>query len=119
MTNMKEYNQDIPRIFSSLPIQNIVEQVELKYGVNIDTNLFGNNKKNISQIKSYNTASGGMMPNYFVEYDTDASQRVSIFFGKFYQEEKLVIHVTLSLYEGDKQVAENKLSVSVPEWSPY
>jgi hypothetical protein len=86
MTNTEEYNQDIPKIFNSLPIQNVVEQIELKYGVSIDTSLFENAENNVSQIKSYNTASGGLMPNYHVEYDSTASQKVTIFLANFKKE---------------------------------
>jgi len=115
MTNMNEYNQDIPNLFLSLPIQAVVEQAELKYGINIDTSLFEDNEKNVSQIKSYNLS----MPNYFVEYKTENAQRVTIDFGKFHQEKDLRAVISLGIYEDNKKIFGNEYLFHLPEWSPY
>jgi hypothetical protein len=115
MTNMEEFNKDITQLFTTLPIQNIAEQIELRYGVKVDTSLFDDNETTVSQIKSYNLT----MPNYFVKHDTDISQQVVIHFGRFYQEKELRGDISLIIYENDTTTAKSGFSVFYPEWSPY
>jgi hypothetical protein len=115
MTNMDEFNKNIPILFVALPIQYVIKKIESEYAVKIDTSLFENSETTISKIKSYDFG----MPNYFVEYDTDAYQKVSIFFGKYYQEKELEVTITLSIYEDNKIVSRSKFSFFLSNWSPY
>jgi hypothetical protein len=109
MTNMEEYNQDIPKIFSILPIKNVIKQIESKFNISIDTDSF---IEADSQIKSYNFG----MPNYFIELETDALQKVSIFFGNFHQEKEMNVTISLNIYEDGKLKYQTSASVYVPRW---
>jgi hypothetical protein len=115
MTNMEEYNQEIPKLFQSLPIQNVVKQIESRYGISIDTGLFENQENNISNIKSYNIG----MPNYFIDYESASTKMVSINFGKFQQEAELKVVISLYTYVDEKLTGRNETTIFIPGWSPF
>jgi len=96
MTLFDESNREVSEIFASLPVEEIVKQIELRYGVNIDASLFLDNDNNISKVKSYNLA----MRNYFVEHDTEETQRVSINFNRL-EQNKLTVEVRLRVSNED------------------
>ena len=114
MTNVKEYAEDVPGMFASFPTLNVVEKIEQKYGIQIDTSLFADGECDVGDIKSYNFG----MPNYFIEQKTDSPQTISISFYKFRQEDVLQISVELDVIENGKKVAKTSDSFTVPGWSP-
>jgi hypothetical protein len=109
MTLFDESNRDVSEIFASLPIQVIVEQIETKYGINIDTKLFSDIANNVSRIKSYILA----VRNYFAEYETEENQRVSISFSRLRQNE-LTVEVNLKIMEKDKVVSRTLFTTEIP-----
>ena len=60
MTNMNEFNQDILVLFDSLPIIDVVRQIESQYGITIDTALFKDAENNRANIKQLNLGSTGL-----------------------------------------------------------
>ena len=114
MTNIKEYTEDVPGMFASLPTQNVVEKIEQKYGIQIDTSLFADGECETGDIKSYNFG----MPNYFIEQQTDSPQRIYITFYKFHQEDELKIEVMMDVIENGKRVAKTSDFFTIPGWSP-
>jgi hypothetical protein len=107
MTNMEKFSKNIPQLFTMLPIQHIAKQIESRHKVKVDTGLFEDNETIVSKINSYNLTA----PNYFVEFDTDASQKVSIHFGKFHQEKDLKADISLNIYENDTIIAKSRFSI--------
>jgi hypothetical protein len=109
MTIVEESNNNVD-LFVSLPIQDIVHEIEIMYGVNIDTSLFSDIENNISQIKSYNLA----MRNYFLEYETNDSQRVSISINRLNQEE-LIVEIRFAIYEDGNVSSRNDYTIKIPK----
>ena len=107
---MIEESDNAADLFVSLPIQNVVLEIETKYGVNIDTSLFSDIENNISQIKSYDLA----IRNYFMQYETDDLQRVSITLNRLNQEE-LTIEVSFTIYEDGKISSRNYYTFDIPK----
>ena len=106
MTNIDE-NKDIQEIFSSLPIQAICKKIESEYGIVIDNNMLFNTEL---KINSYNL----LMPNYFVDLNTNDLQRVSIFFGNFYQEKDINVDITFNIYKDNKISQQKNISMTIP-----
>jgi len=105
--NSEGSNSYISDLFTSLPIQDTVNEIEAKYGINVDTSLFSND---VSNVKSYNLA----MRNYFIEHQTDALQRVTISFNRLNQEQ-LTVEIDLSIYGDDgSTTARNSLEIYIP-----
>jgi hypothetical protein len=94
MTMVAESYNNASDLFVSLPIQDIVQELETRYGVNIDASLFSNIENNVSQIKSYNLGAR----NYFLEYEIDDPQRVSISISRIDQEE-LTVEIRFTIFE--------------------
>jgi hypothetical protein len=109
MTLFDEPNKNAAEIFASLPLHIIVGQTEAKYGINIDTKLFSNNANNASRINSYILT----VRNYFVEYETEESQRVSVSFSRLRQNE-LTVEVNLRIMENDKVVSRTSFTTEIP-----
>jgi hypothetical protein len=107
-----ESNIKISEIFASLPIHKIVEEIEARYsryGVSIDTSLFSNSEKNVSQIKSYDLA----MRNFFIHHETEETQILSISFNRLTQND-LVVEVRLRIIENGRTVSRSEFITSVP-----
>jgi hypothetical protein len=96
-------------IFISLPIQNIVREIEKKYGLNIDASLFSDIENNVSQIKRYNLA----MRNYFLEYKISDPQRVSISLNRINPDE-ITIGIVLLIYEDDRIKSRSEYTINIP-----
>jgi len=109
MTLIDESNREVSEIFASLPVEEIVKQIELRYGVNINASLFSDNDNNISKVKSYNLA----MRNYFVEYDTEETQRVSINFNRL-EQNKLTVEVRLRVSNEDGSTSISDFTTEIP-----
>ena len=116
ITNMNEFNQEIPLLFDSLPINDVIKQVEIKYGITIDTSLFEDTETNKSKIGG--TVLGNMAV-YSVKYETTETQIVGIIFGKYYQQQELDADISLYIKENEKTIGEAKITIKVPEWDPY
>lgn len=109
ITNMEEYNKYIPILFEKFPIATVSEQVALKYGVQIDSTLYQNEDLHI---KSYNIS----MPNYFVEFETNATNRAIIYFDRMHQEKAMRATAYLLIYDGDKVTHKSSLQMYFPEF---
>ena len=72
MTNIAEYSIRDPLLFKALPILEVINKIEAKYGIKIDTSLLNTE----TEILSYNLG----MPNYLIKLDTEYSQQVEISF---------------------------------------
>ncbi|MCL2440989.1 MAG: hypothetical protein FWD14_04560 [Treponema sp.] len=106
-TLFDESDRNVSEIFSSLPIQDVVTQIAERYGVNVDTNLFFID--DVFQVKSYNLA----MRNYFVDYVTEDTQRVSINFNRLDQD-RLTVEVRLRIFEEGKLISMSDFTTEVP-----
>jgi hypothetical protein len=99
-TLFDEFTNKVPELFAQLPIQQIINLIESQYGVNIDNSLFSNSEINALQIKSYDLS----IRNYFIEYETNESQRVVITFSRIKQDQ-LLVDGSLRIYEEDEIVS--------------
>jgi hypothetical protein len=108
MTMIEESNNNA-ELFASLPIQGIVHEIEIRYGVNIDTSLFSDIENNISQTKSYNLA----MRNCFLEYETNDLQRVSISINRLNQEE-LTVEIRFTILKDGNVSSRNDYTITIP-----
>jgi hypothetical protein len=105
-----EESKNTADLFISLPIQDVVHEIETKYGVNIDTSLFSDIENNVSQIKSYDLA----VRNYFMRYETEDPQRVTISLNRLNQEE-LTVEVRFTIYEDGKISSRNDYTITIPK----
>jgi hypothetical protein len=116
MTNMENYNREIPVVFESFPIRQVIGEIEEKYGVIIGMGLFESGI-NASNIQSYNLS----MPNYFIDADPNDQnhQQVSINFRRMYQEDALKASISLRIFENGKVVGESGTEITISNWKPY
>ena len=116
-TNMEEYNEKIPAVFLSLPIEKVLGEVESEYGIEVDTYLFDDMEKSIGEMKSYNL----LMPNYFIEQKPEKNflQQVSVTFLKMKQNEALEAIVSFTKYKDGQVIEQIDKSVSVAGWKPF
>jgi hypothetical protein len=109
MTLIDESDKNAAEIFASLPINEIIHEIETRYGVNIDSSLFSDTQNNISKIKSYNLATR----NYVIDQGTNEFQRISIGINRLNQKE-LTIEIHFTIYENDKISSRNDYTFTIP-----
>jgi len=109
MTLIDESDKNAAELFASLPINDIIHEIETKYGVNIDSSLFSDTQNNVSKIKSYNLA----MRNYVIEQETNEVQRASIGINRLNQKE-LTIEIHFYIYEDNKISSRNDYTFTIP-----
>jgi hypothetical protein len=99
------------QIFISLPIQDVVQEVEKKYGINIDASLFSDIESNVSKIKSYNLA----VRNYFLQCEISDPQIATISFNRINPDE-ISIEIVLYIFEGDKIKSKGEYTINIPNF---
>jgi hypothetical protein len=107
MTNTDTYDINDRSLFAKLPINEVIRYIESKYEINIDRSLLNSNR----EMKSYSN----IMPNRFIELDTENTQRISIQFHRFYQENDLKVFISLRIFKNGERIAQTEIALSGEE----
>lgn len=96
-------SEDVKTIMTQLPVADIVQEVEVKYGVQVDTSFFENKELFSSSIKfaEIKGENGEIyhLPNFISSFDTPAKQTMNISFSRTLNSDMMNVDVSLRIYD--------------------
>ncbi len=96
-------SEDVKTIMTQLPVADIVQEVEVKYGVQVDTSFFENKELFSSSIKfaEIKGENGEIyhLPNFISSFDTPAKQTMDISFSRTLNSDMMNVDVSLRIYD--------------------
>lgn len=112
--------EDVKTIMSQLPVADIVQEVELKYGVRVDTSFFEDKELFASSIKvaKIERENGEVyhLPNFTSSLDTPARQTMSISFSRSPNNDMMGVGVSLMVHdETGEKLSETSFNKKIDE----